>query len=512
MNSWTDIVKTALLGTTTTGQIPASIYNDLNSLGMNVSAEESMEVTLLEAAAALATFRKAGVSISQTLDSLPYEPCELDDMPLCSPIAANYLSQILQQNQEEIMQEWLSVIEKLQQRIPEELLPDVLSYGAMHEKIRRAIMPALGKRGTWLAQFNNRWAYALDATIDTSNEEPFQLGSPKERIDYLQKRREQDPKAALNLIESVWESEDYQSKVDFLKVLNTHLSVDDLPFIEMALEDKRKEVRNEAAALLAMLPESSLIQRMILALSEWVNFNPKKKSLELELPDSLSTEMKRDGIREHFQPLPEGKKANWLAQMISLVPPSHWAETWKMSIEDCLEMAINSDYRNVWYWGWSMAAKRLNDEEWLLGIHRYILKNKPTGKKGLHFALDFLYQDLHNELFNLLAWEYLQKDRNALLSDDHPVLTLLLQEFQIWEDKLAIEVIHRIQHVVSNDSAVFNWNQKTLLKRAAYAINPLLYNQLELGWPTELGYSWQSEVTNFLATLRFRKNIYELNK
>jgi hypothetical protein len=370
----------------------------------------------------------------------------------------------------------------------------------------------LGKRGAWLAQFNNRWSFALDAAIDINDDEPFRLGSPKERTDYLQKIRLQKPKEALILIKSVWESEDYQSKADFIKVLNTNLSIEDLPFIETALEDKRKEVRTEAATLLALIPESSLVKRITAALSDWVNFNTKKKSLELELPDSLSTDMKRDGVREHFQPLPEGKKANWLAQMISLVPPSHWAETWKMSIEDCLEMAINSDYRNVWWWGWSMAAKRLNDENWLLAIHRYILKNKPSGKKGLHFALDFLYQDLHNELFNLLAWEYLQKDRNALLSDDHPVLTLLLQEFQTWEDKLAAEVIHRIQHVVSNDSAVFNWNQKTLLKRAAYAINPLLYNQLELGWPTELGYSWQSEVTNFLATLRFRKNIYELDK
>lgn len=498
------------MGTSTTGQIPETIFADLGAVGINAANSNMPEVMLLEAAAAFATFRKAGISITQTLDALPYQPCESDAVSVCSPIAGNYLSQILQQNQEEILVEWLKVVTQLNQRIPEELLPDVLSYGAMHEKVRTAILPVLGKRGVWLAQFNNRWAFALDSNSDLSNDEPFRLGNTKERVEYFQKLRRQDAAKALELLKTTWETEDHQTKADFLKVLAIGLSNDDLAFIEAALEDKRKEVRSEAALLLALLPNSSLVQRVKKAVSELVTYNAKKKSLTVELPELLSSEMKRDGIREHFQPLPEGKKANWLTQMIALLPLTHWETEWHLTAEECLEMAINSDFRNVWWWGWATAAKRLNDPKWLLAIHRYILHKKPSGKKGLHFALDFLYQDLPNELFNGLALEYLERDSNALLSDDHPVMTLLLQEFQPWEDKLALEVISRIRNVVSNDAAVFNWNQKTLLKRAAFAINPTLYTQMEMGWPTSLGYSWQSEVTNFLATLRFRKEIKQL--
>src|SRR5690606_21253680 len=114
------------------------------------------------------------------------------------------------------------------------------------------ILPTLGKRGVWLAQFNNRWAFALGISFDYQNDEAFRLGAPKERTEFIQKMRAVEAQKALLLLESVWENEDYQSRADFLKTLLVGLSDADLPFIEAALEDKRKEVRSEAATLLAL--------------------------------------------------------------------------------------------------------------------------------------------------------------------------------------------------------------------------------------------------------------------
>ncbi len=513
MEAWKDLVKTMLIGSANQADLPQSVEKEMNALGLQPSQHNlQVETQLLEAAASYALLRQAGHSIQLEQKELPYAPCLPNTLEKCSPKASSYLAQILQNKQNEILVEWLDKIKTLDRRVPEELLPDLLAFGATHENLRAALLPVLGQRGRWLAQFNKRWSYAQWSTDQDHAEDQYHLGNLKERLLYLQQLRSQEPEVARDLIWSTWDTEDYQARAEFVKMLHYNLSEADLPFLEEALEDRRKEVRQEAAALLVCLPSSSLVQRFKDLLNELIEFQPQHKTLKIELPGKLTKRMKQDGIREHYKPLPEGKKANWLAQMIAMLPPSYWTKHWGLSTEECLELAINDDYRNIWWWAWGTSAKRLHDEDWLLAMHRYIIDYKPSGKKNLHFSLDFLYNELSSKLFNQLAWEYLQKDNNSFISDDHPAMLLLLQEHQHWDDGLALEVIARIRKAITNDAGVFNWNQKTLLKRAAFAIHPKLYNQLENGWPEELGYSWQAEVHNFLATLRFRKDIMQLEE
>lgn len=512
MEAWKDIVKTVLIGSSNRAELPKSVIKELQAIGLyHPKKDVTVEAELLEAIASYSLLRQAGLSIQTELDDLPYERCPEDELEACSRKASNCLAQILQNNQDEVLIEWLDKMKSLKKRAPEELLPDLLSFGAMHERLRKAMLPILGERGRWLAQFNKRWSFA-EAAGDSEKENQYHLGSFKERLAFIQDKRKQDPKQAITLLESTWDTEDYQSKTEFLKVLEDQLSETDLDFLEEALEDRRKEVRQEAAKLLACIPSSSLVNRFETLLKELIQYDVKNKKLSVELPLKFHKQLKKDGIREHYKPLPEGKKANWLAQMIAMVPAGFWENYWGLSAEECLDLATNDDYRNLWWWGWGTAAKRLKDEDWLLAMHRYIIDYKPSGKKSLHFSLDFLYNDLSNSLFNQLAWEYLEKDNKGLITDDHPAMLLLLQEHQLWDDQLSLEVISRIRKAIANDAGVFNWNQKTLLKRAAFAVDPKLYKKLEDGWPEELGYSWQSEVHNFLATLRFRREIMNLEE
>jgi hypothetical protein len=511
MDAWKDIVKTILIGSAVNAELPQSVCKELNAIGLPCpDVEHGLEAALLETAAVYTLLRQAGLNVDAELKQLPYEPSPVDKLEVCSPKASSCLAQILQNNQDEVLVEWLEKMTTLQKRAPEELLPDLLSFAAMHERLRDSILAVLGERGRWLAQFNKRWSFAGLPTNSEDAEDQYHLGNLKERLFYIQDLRKTEAQEALDLLESSWETEDYQTKTEFIKVLEEELSEKDVAFLENALADRRKEVRQEAARLLACIPSSNLVKGFEQMLEELIQFDPKTKTLKVELPSKIDKHLKRDGIREHYKPLPEGKKANWLAQMIAMVPPTYWEKSWDLTAEECLEVATNDDYRNLWWWGWGTAAKRLNDEDWLLAMHRYIIDYKPSGKKSLHFSLDFLYNNLSNSLFNQLAWEYLEKDANSLIGDDHPAMLLLLQEHQNWEDQLALEVIERIRKAIANDAGVFNWNQKTLLKRAAFAVNPLLYEKLENNWPEELGYSWQSEVHNFLATLRFRREILNL--
>lgn len=509
MEGWKDIVKAALVGTASGSQLAPHLKEPLDALGIPIDTDAEQEVRLLEMMAAYSSFRKSGWQVEQKKEDLPYEKAPEDLLKSCSPKAANYLAQILKSNQEEIAVEWLRVMQEQQKRVPEELLPDLLAFGAMHKSIQAFILPVLGQRGKWLAQFNARWKYAQGLEMDLSNEDLYHQGVAAQRLAYLQALRAQAPAKALALLKSTWEQEDYQSRANLLKVLQEGLSTIDLAFIEAAQEDRRKEVRQEAAALLAQVPGSALLQRMQAAIDEFLQLN--KGNIEVELPAKLSIQMKKDGIREHYKPLHEGKKANWLAQMIAMLPLSYWTSRWAVDLSDLFDIAMQSDYRNVLWWGWATAAQRQHNKKWLLSLHQYLIDSPPQGKRKLHFSLDFIYQDLPNALFNELVWKYMNKDANALLSDEHPAMTLLLQEYQHWEDELALEVVKRIRKAIANDSGVFNWNQKTLLKRAAYAVNPMLYEEIEKGWPDELGYSWQTELTNLLATLRFRKEILQLD-
>jgi hypothetical protein len=417
----------------------------------------------------------------------------------------------LQNNQEEILLEWLEVHATLQQRAPEEQLPDLLSFGAMHEKTKLAMLPLLGNRGRWLAQFNNRWAFALPEA-ETLDDTVFLQGEFKERLEFIQKLRRTAAEAALELIKKTWQEDDFQTRAEFVKALAIGISAADQAFLEQAWADTRKEVRQEAAALLALLPQTALVKKLEEELLKAVKINKKDQNPEFEvtLPDTLSEELKKCGLREHFKPLPDGVKANWLAQMVSMVSPEFWEAQSGFDAAALLEAAYEDDYKNIWFWGWATAAKRLGNYRWLEAMHRFFMNRKQKQRSTLNFSMDFIYQDLPNTLFNSLSLEYLQKDSKALLNDNHPAMILLLQEYQKWDNELAVEVLSRIKAAIANDSGVFNWNQKTLLKRASFAVHPSLYAQMELDWPVELGYSWQNEVTNFLGTLRFRKEIFDL--
>jgi hypothetical protein len=77
------------------------------------------------------------------------------------------------------------------------------------------------------------------------------------------------------------------------------LSMDDEPFLERALDDRDAQVRHKAAALLASLPESRLVRRMIATAGDILTLDGGH--LTPSFPPAIPRRW-CDGVRDHHRP------------------------------------------------------------------------------------------------------------------------------------------------------------------------------------------------------------------
>src|SRR5205814_2317622 len=129
------------------------------------------------------------------------------------------------------------------------------------------------------------------------------------------------------------------------------------PFLEAALDDRRKEVRRAAADLLARLPGSRLRRQMEERLRPLIAL--KRGMLgglrfEITLPEQCDAGMTRDGIGSETRPSGVGEKWCWLAEMISMAPPAFWCESWGKRPAELLKAVGESESSELLLVGWAM--------------------------------------------------------------------------------------------------------------------------------------------------------------
>jgi hypothetical protein len=329
MSGWEALVSTALLGTERRPPQPPDGPFAPALAGLDWSDGEG---ALLAAAAVLSTARAAGV---RAAGAPAPEPAPEDPAPLCSAGADAVLARVLDEH-DDLLVEWVERAARAGVRAWPRRLPHLLMAATHDRSLRGPALRAGGRLMPWLAQYED-WSWARG---DASGDEDWETGGREERAAMLQAVRAADAAAGRALVESTWEQDAPEDRRAFLALLHDGLSLDDEPLLERALDDRRKAVRTAAARLLDRLPASARAQRMAAALAPMVSVSGTlRKRMEIDYPEALDTQLKRDGIEEKGAPHGLGPRAWWVRQMVAAAPLDLWTERLGLAPPQVLSLA-----------------------------------------------------------------------------------------------------------------------------------------------------------------------------
>ncbi|MDL4819504.1 DUF5691 domain-containing protein [Actinomadura opuntiae] len=381
MSGWNEHVTAALLGTER--RDPPVLPEAPDGPGGDKAGR------LLDQAALLAVARRAGRVPRHGAPEV-IAPAPAEDAPAVPPAAAARLGRILRGEHIQVLPEWLDAAAERGLRVPARLLPELLERGRGDRMLRPSIIRAAGRRGVWLALRNTDWAYLVGAGGDPGGgAEVWETGTRNQRAAYLTGLRRTDPAAAREALRETWAKEPAPDRAAFLATFRDGLSPGDEEFLEAALEDRGKDVRQLAADLLARLPGSAYGRRM--AARARACLAPRVRTVRgreqtwimVEPPRAHDEELARDGVPFHpsgsFAPGggggPVGTRAAWLREILARTPLGTWTGLFGLPPMEivCLPVASAAgasspqhdagDARDV-HIGWARAALKQHDTEW----------------------------------------------------------------------------------------------------------------------------------------------------
>jgi hypothetical protein len=365
MTVWTEHVTAALLGTQR--RRPPRLP------GIPETAEDPA-ARLLDQAGLLAVQKRAG---RKPAAAEPIAPAPAESRRPVPSAAARRLEQILLGDKSRMLPEWLGAAADRGFRVPARNLPDLLDKGRSDRSIRPYIARAAGRRGAWLALQNPDWAYLLtesEASVDEVAD--WETGTRGQRVAFLTSLRLRDAAAARALLGQGWAKETAPDRAAFLATFEHGLSGADEEFLESALDDRGKDVRQLAADLLSLLPGSRYAARMAGRARGLIR--PEQRTVRLRSqtwvwvspPEDHDDEMARDGIPFHpagsFAPGDQrvGTRAAWLREILARTPLATWTELFGLPAMEVVCLPVIDDFARDVHLGWARAALRQRNAEW----------------------------------------------------------------------------------------------------------------------------------------------------
>ncbi len=504
MNIWQELVKTAVVGTQ---RQQLKIVPQDNQLGEVLSLLDSndKEGSLLSAAGAIAVYQKAGKLI--TIDNKQVlKTCELDDLPCCNQVSEQHLGMILNGEYNVILPEWLKVAASAKKIVSPRYLPELLTLGKQQNNLRKYILPVLGKRGIWLAAQNPEWNYILGEDTDKI----WKNGSLEARKNLLEELRQSAAEKGRRQLQNIWNKERAPERACLLSALEFGLSIDDEKFLKDALEDRSKQVRDVAARLLAQIPESKLVKRMIKRVNPLLNLD--QNSIKVTLPKKCTLEMTQDGIDESKYIPSLGEKASLLLQMLSCVPPSIWSDMWGKTPDELITIVKNSKWERLFLEAWVIATIRSHDTKWaeaLLKISVRLYKNLNNVDELIKKLLNILsYSQVQT-----LILDVLQQFPNTPFNSANPAFPLLIYTPHIWNKEISQAVILSIKSCIENNHQVNNWQFGSALEKFYLQMEPSVFKKavetLNFESSENIHVSVMEAIDKFLVKLQFRFEMRE---
>lgn len=505
LKGWKNVVQQALVGSALRKE--ELLWSLWERYGLVPSPQTTSEQRLLQAAAIYHHLHTA----ARTLPPLPEQQIPTaappETLSYCSMERLYQVRYAIRHKHEEILQEILTLIQGAGQLLPPLILPELLRYAQSHTMLHPFVRATVGQRGVWLAQYQPDWSYVCP--VDITDTTPFHYGTQKERLAYLKAVLAADVDLGLTLMQEVWAEASTKLRAGLIPLLAPHLTEAALPLLEQAYSDKRSTVRRAATALLASLPQSSLVQEMQAHLAALITIEDDE--LCVVLPESDAPYQEAGIQSKRTLVAYQGYRAQILAQLIGSVPPNWWTTHYGWSAERWIETANASLWSSIFISGWAQAAHRFHDDAWLLHCQCWWVEQFQE-KSPLTVDLEYLYPDLSSTLFEQFAELLLTIGDPHTLSDNHPIIPLLLTSGHSWSESLSQTVLRRMWQTIDQESYVFHWNLKSLLRHAAIALPTALYPAIERDWQvgnSTVWASWHKDIQQFLGLLRFRWEVHQ---
>jgi hypothetical protein len=141
----------------------------------------------------------------------------------------------------------------------------------------------------------------------------------------------------------------------YVRQLRINASAADEHYLEDRLLDASdSHIRAVAARILRQIPESRLVERMIVLCRRYIT--PAQNGFIIDLSLNYTNTMKRDGIQRD-NPAFSSNQAWWLAQALGCVPVSYWLNCWNLTLAELLRMTEATPYHQEVLWeGWIASA------------------------------------------------------------------------------------------------------------------------------------------------------------
>lgn len=495
---WQDLLKVALLGTEN-GRFSEQTLQALQAQGIDVQQEPA--TVLAQGAALLAQLKKAGFRLETFEGELP-KPVQASAENYLSPKSARHLEMMLSGRFEAVLPEFMALALENKKTLPPESLPDLLNQKngeAMLEKM----LPAIGESGRWLLAQNPAWVRRF--LLDPSGLNWY-FGDHDERLELLRHLRKTDPDESLDYLQDTWRTESASDKEEFLTTFWSGLNPNDEPFLEACLDDRRIEIRELAAALLAKIPGSAVSERTWRRAAACFDFDGK--TLKINVVGEGEATAKRDGILLKHPNWKGGAKAIFLGQVVSFVPPERWEAFFQNTPAAILKIFRQSDWAKTLLQAIQEATLFFENEDWLEPLLAIWLESSNPGE--FDSTKKQLAELAPAAMMNRLAVSVLQM-QPGVPDANSPVFKLLQFNPNAWQDELALLLVNRFQ-VWLNTTQRHDWQTlflKDLLKMLALRCEPILAESLEKGWnsyaPT-WNY-WEKAVEEMLKTVLFRQEM-----
>jgi hypothetical protein len=494
-----EIVKTLILGSSNTEELPKSIFNELRDLGYHINSEKEKTEQLLEALAVYAPLLKAASLLPKFTEKEFLRKHPAETLESCPEELSQLFIKVKAKEEFLLIVEFINLLLDNKWRISEELLPDLMDLGIKQKDFRKSISKIVGERGKWLVPFNPEWNYVLENELTLDFD--FMTASRRERIIYFTEIRKTQANESIALLSEIWKEEDAQSKVEFLKCLEISLGNQDLKLLELAVKDSRKEVRAAALGLLMKIPESFIVISFQEILNEIVKVEVLDQGLKI-ITDvkTLDEKLHKIGIADNMEIGNEVKEAKSLAQLVSFVPINYWVEIRKIDFKTFLEASFQHQFRNSLFWGLAKSLQTFPNLEMMTELQRFLFK-KP---EHLNFSLDLkiFAAGPYEELFNKISIAYLNREKDL----KQHMLQALLLKVRPWSDELSTKICSNLL-ALAEQNVLFDKYWVELLYFASYNMNPALAKPFHAHWKESSPSAWDRQLKLFFEVLELRNEL-----